>query len=157
MPDARGPTNAAVPPNHARSRISRRASVSAIVAATGLVILGACSDRFMPAPLPSGAVPFGAPSIYRDWWAQVESCSGHSAAFSRVQWFVVPGTDAFVAGGQRDYGLWIEHYRYIVLGEGRIGDSLTVRHEMLHDLSGRLDHPPEYFRHRCAGLVRDAR
>ena len=73
-----------------------------------------------------------------------------------VQWFVVRGADTFVADGRRDYGLWIAHYRYIVLGEGRIGDSLVVRHEMLHDLTGRLDHPAECFQQRCGALVLNA-
>lgn len=116
-------------------------------------ILCACGDRFAPAPLPEGAVPFGPPPIYRTWWGQVEACSGRTGAFSRVQWFVVPGVDFFIANGQRDNGLWIEHYRYIVLGERRVSDSLVVRHEMLHDLLGSLTHPAEYFDQRCGGLV----
>ena len=123
-----------------------------VVVAIGLVIL-ACGDRFAPAPLPEGAVPFGPPPIYRTWWAQVEQCSGESAAISRVRWFAVRGSDSFVANGQRDNGLWIAHYRYIVLGEGRVSDSLVVRHEMLHDLTGSLTHPAEYFDRRCGGLV----
>jgi hypothetical protein len=123
------------------------------ILAVSLAAFAACSDRFVPAPLPEGAVPFGAPPIYQTWWAQVEQCSGHSAAFGRVRWFVVPNADSFIAEGRRDNGIWIEHYRYIVLGESRIGDSLVVRHEMLHDLSGSLGHPAEYFRQKCGGVV----
>jgi len=124
-----------------------------VVVAVTLIVVSACADRFALAPLPDGAVAFGPPPIYRTWWAQVEHCSGRTGAFSRVRWFVVPGADSFIANGQRDNGLWIDHYRYIVLGEGRVNDSLVVRHEMLHDLSGSLAHPTEYFAERCGGLV----
>ncbi len=124
-----------------------------IITTIALTILTACADRFAPAPLPQGAVPFGPPPIYRSWWTQVEQCSGRTGAFNRVRWFVVPGADSFVANGQRDNGLWIEHYRYVVLGEGRVNDSLVVRHEMLHDLSGSIGHPADLFEQRCAGLV----
>ena len=96
---------------------------------------------------------YGPPPIYRTWWAQVEECSGKTGSFGRVRWFVIPGTDSFVANGQQVNGLWIEHYRYIVLAESRVSDSLVVRHEMLHDLSGSVTHPPELFDQRCAGLV----
>ena len=118
-----------------------------------LALVSSCSDRFAPAPLPEGAVPFGPPPIYRTWWGQVEECSGEREAFDRGRWFVMPGVDAFVANGQRVNGLWIQHYRYIVLAENRLMDSLVVRHEMLHDLTGNVGHPPEYFQNRCGGVV----
>ena len=68
--------------------------------------------------------------------------------------FVVPGVDAFPADGRRDNGLWIDHYRYIVLAEAGLSDSLLVRHEMLHDLLDRADHPAGLFVERCGGVVR---
>ena len=118
------------------------------------VILGACAERFMPAPLPAGALPYGPPPAYARWWAAVEQCAGVTAPFERVRWFVVPNGQALIADGQRDDGLWIEHYRYIVLAEGSVSDSLLVGHEMLHDLLGRVDHPPAFFYDACRGVVR---
>lgn len=118
-----------------------------------IAIATACGDRFAPPPLPEGAIPFGPPRVYETWWKDVEECSAFHAPFRRVRWFVVPGEESFVVNGQRDNGLWIEHYRFIILAEARLYDSLVVRHEMLHDLSGSLDHPAEYFQQRCVGVV----
>lgn len=118
------------------------------------LLVAACAERLEPAPLPPDAAPFGPPPLYREWWAQVEACAGRSAAFQRVRWFVVPDGHALVANGQRDDGIWIERYRYIVLAEAWVNDGRLVRHEMLHDLLSRVDHPPEYFRQRCAEIVR---
>jgi hypothetical protein len=113
----------------------------------------ACAERLEPAPLPADAVPFGAPPVYARWWADVEACSGRQAPLARVRWFVVPRVDAFIADGQRDSGLWIGRYRYIVLAESGLSDGLLVRHEMLHDLLDRAGHPAEYFTERCRGVV----
>lgn len=118
------------------------------------LVLAACGDHFGPAPLPAGAVPYGAPASYLRWWQDVERCAGRSAAFDRVRWFVVPGADTFVADGRRVEGVWIEHYRYIVVAEPFMTDSLLVRHEMLHDVLNRVDHPAVYFGEACRGVVR---
>jgi hypothetical protein len=34
-----------------------------------------------------------------------------------------------------------------------VDNAAIVRHEMLHDLLGRGDHPAEYFQRRCAAVV----
>lgn len=118
------------------------------------LLVAACAERLAPVPLPAGAVPYGPPAEYARWWAQVEQCAGVSAPFARVRWFVVPAPQPLIADGQRDDGLWIEHYRYIVLAEPFVTDSFLVRHEMLHDLLGRVDHPPDFFVQACGGVVR---
>lgn len=124
-----------------------------ILRCTILSLVLACAERVAPAPLPSDAVPFGPPAVYAKWWREVEECSGLAAPVARIRWFAVPGAQSFLADGQKDYGVWIEHYRYIVLAEQHLDDSLVVRHEMLHDLLNRVDHPAGYFRERCGGLV----
>ena len=131
---------------------SRVAQILALAVALAVAI--ACAERLEPAPLPPDAVPFGPPPVYAQWWADVEACAGRQAPAGRVRWFVVPRVESFVADGRRDNGLWIDHYRYIVLAESGLSDSLLVRHEMLHDLTGRVDHPAEYFVERCGGVVR---
>jgi hypothetical protein len=41
----------------------------------------------------------------------------------------------------------------VVLASPFIDDPGVVRHEMLHDLLNRGDHPAEYFQGKCAGVV----
>jgi hypothetical protein len=70
-----------------------------------------------------------------------------------VRWYVVPNSDYFVVDGKQYDGMWYSHFHYITLASAYLSSGLVVRHEMLHDLLDRTDHPPEYFRDRCAGLV----
>ena len=35
----------------------------------------------------------------------------------------------------------------------KVENPLVVRHEMLHELLGRGDHPAEYFQRRCGSVV----
>jgi hypothetical protein len=118
-----------------------------------LLLALACRDALAPPELPAGSESLAAPPAYRRWWADVERCSGLVAAFERVEWFVVPGAQWFNYRGGRYDGLWWSHYHWIALAEARVNDSLVVRHEMLHDLLGRADHPPAYFRQACAAVV----
>ena len=45
-----------------------------------------------------------------------------------------------------------DHHVAVLAGE-QVGNGMVVRHEMLHELLGRGDHPAAYFQVRCAGLV----
>ena len=114
----------------------------------------ACRDIVYREPtLPAGAEPFEPPAAYAEWWHQTEACSGREGDFRRVRWFVVPNADYFVVDGRHYEGMWYSHFHYIALASAYVSYGLVVRHEMLHDLLDRVDHPPEYFRDRCGGLV----
>ena len=135
-----------------RRQATRVARGGAALAA--LTTAGACREVVVDPPvLPDGAVPFAAPSQYADWWDDAKRCSGLDGEFERLRWFVVPGTVSFNYQGGRYDGVWWSDYHWIALSEARLQDSMVVRHEMLHDLVGRGDHPSEFFQRRCAGVV----
>ena len=41
----------------------------------------------------------------------------------------------------------------LALAGEKVNNPPSVRHEMLHELLGRGDHPAEYFQRRCATIV----
>lgn len=116
----------------------------------------ACRD-FAAAPvapdLPAGAEALEAPADYAAWWAATERCAGLSGDLSRISWFAIPGRTSFMyQDGQYD-GYWWKGVHWILLAGDKVQNGLIVRHEMLHDLLGRGDHPAEWFQQRCAGVV----
>ena len=119
-----------------------------------MAIAAACHDR-LTAVLPSGAERFSAPAAYRLWWQMVETCSGRSASFDRVQWYVVPGAESLSSTDGGIQGEWFTDGNRIVLaGDSQLDGSL-VRHEMLHSLLGpaAANHPRDQFLGRCGGVV----
>lgn len=131
-------------------RSFRRVAVLLVVPLFAL----ACDDGGISAPLvlPSGVIPFEAPAVYAQWWADVEACSGRTGDMERVNWFVVPNSKWFTIRGVAYDGYWFEYHHEIVLPSANVKDSLVVRHEMLHDLLNDGEHPREYFVERC-GVV----
>ena len=130
---------------------------TAVPFATLFALAGACRDLpFTPltAPeLPATAVSLTPPATYAEWWHTTEECSGIEGDLSRVSWFVVPGRTSFTYGtGQYD-GYWWNGVHWILLAGEKVENPLVVRHEMLHELLGRGDHPAEYFQRRCAAVV----
>jgi hypothetical protein len=106
-----------------------------------IVLLAACGE-VGPMEAELGAVPYDAPPIYREWWAQVESCSGKTGDFDAVRWFEVPGDylpNSF-AGARSDYAA-----QTVVVAANRKLEANVVRHEALHLLLKTSGHPPEYF------------
>jgi hypothetical protein len=92
-----------------------------------------------------------APPQYQSWWAETEACSGLQGAFGRIAWFVVPGVSVFATPQGPEVGRWSrggDGTEIVIAGE-YVGNELVVRHEMLHALLDRRDHPPEYFVDRC--------
>ena len=119
-----------------------------------LAIATACHDR-LTAVLPAGSEPFSAPAAYRLWWQMAETCSGRTASFDRVQWYVVPGASSLSSTDTGLQGEWFADGNRIVLaGESQLDGSL-VRHEMLHSLLGpaAANHPRDQFLGRCGGVV----
>ena len=129
--------------------IGVRAKASALMA---LVLAGACSSA--TDPLPRGALPLDPPAIYATWWEEVEGCAGKTADFAAVSWYYVPGEGGFSAGSKPDVvGVWRPAGNSITLAQYVVDNGLVVRHEMLHAILQRTDHPAEYFVDRCAVLV----
>ena len=88
---------------------------------------------------------------YREWWEATKRCSGLNGRFSRIRWYrMIPAGPIPTEHGPK-VGLWFEgvfHSR-ILLASEYVSSELVVRHEMLHELLGTGDHPPEYFERRC--------
>lgn len=130
----------------------RRSSLAAMVAIA--TVAGGCGDLAVVAPdLPPSAEPLSPLAVYDDWWRATQECSGRSGTLARVSWFVVRGSDSFAYRGVRYDGYWWNGVHWITLAESRVQDPGIVRHEMLHDLLGRGDHPAEFFQQRCRTIV----
>ena len=117
-------------------------------------VAGTVSCGFTTDSLPKGAVPLVTPVIYVTWWSEVEQCSGETVDMSAVKWYYVPGDGGFQAGTSADVvGVWQPAGNTITLAEYVVDNPLVVRHEMLHAVLKRVDHPPEFFVDRCGVLV----
>lgn len=127
-----------------------------VVAAFTLVLSGACEEAVAPdLSLPEGARRFTPEPIFREWWAQVEACAGRRASFDAVSWFMVPGEVPFDAPGVSHavLGYWHPADNRIVLLEWVPNRTSLVRHEALHAILHRSDHPTEYFETRCGHVI----
>jgi hypothetical protein len=114
-----------------------------------------CRDfvRYVDPELPAGAVALDpVPAAFGTWWAEVEQCSGLHGSMAGVRWFQVPQAPYFVYQGVEYDGMWWEN-RWILLAGAYLDYAPVVRHEMLHDLLRRTDHPPEYFQQKCGTKV----
>lgn len=117
-----------------------------------LFIAVGCEDGFAPVPLPPNAFPFTPEPVYRAWWAQIEQCAGRRGSFDAVRWYAVPGEEPFsVPRHPRPvYGYWNAVENHIVLLQYLPNRRAPIiRHEMLHAILQRTDHPREYFVERC--------
>jgi hypothetical protein len=127
----------------------------AVLAAT----LAACGDfPLAPGPIVRPELPAGTESLmplatYADWWRSTENCAGRRGDMSRISWFVVPNHTSFVYANAQYNGYWWNGVHWILLAGEKVTNASIVRHEMLHELLGRGDHPPEFFQVRCAALV----
>lgn len=111
-------------------------------AIVGLFLLAACGDS----PMGPNATPFDPPAIYRSWWVELEACSGLSGSIDGVRFY-----SAASLGGE--LGHWYQDGNRIYLLESRTETEFAVKHEMMHALLQRGDHPPEYFAaDRCGSL-----
>lgn len=117
-----------------------------------LLALAACESP-TGVRLPVSAVRFSPPSIYRQWWALTEQCSGRQGSFDAVSWYVVP--DARTLNGTKGLnGIWYATNQIVIAGANDgISAGELVRHEMLHALLRGGDHPRDMFVRRCGGVV----
>lgn len=117
-----------------------------------VLALAACDSPTAPR-LPAGSVRFTPPSMYRQWWALTEQCSGRQGNYDAISWYVVP--DAYtLPGTNRLGGIWYGDNRIVLAGAyDGISAGDLVRHEMLHALVREGSHPREMFVVRCGGVV----
>jgi len=101
--------------------------------------------------LPALAVRIEAPAHFRTWFEQTEACSGLSATFEAVEWYVVPGVDSFEADGAARVGMWqrVDDKSQIVIAGNYADHEMVVSHEILHHILSREGHPSEMFTERC--------
>lgn len=97
------------------------------------------------------ARPYVPEPVVREWWAQVEACSGLRGDYNRVSWFE---RDNLTHESNR-MGVTLGRadplgYRVVMLVGHRL-DQLRVSHEMLHLLNGPGH--GDVFRVKCAGVV----
>lgn len=106
--------------------------------------------------LPGDVLALGPlPVEYDAWWRATEACADRQGDLATVRWFTTPGDSVRVGTATFD-AYWFAAGNTIVVGRAYVRDGPVVRHEMLHALLGRGDHPAEYFQKRCAGVVRCA-
>ncbi len=121
----------------------------------------ACGDPAGPNALfPAGAVRvLPVPAEYLQWWMEVEGCSGLGGDVRRVRFYVMPDVYAWWAQDLGAYvmGGWTARGNRITVGAFLKDDAGLVRHEMLHALLQRGDHPVVYFVKRCGPLLASAR
>jgi hypothetical protein len=136
---------------------ARPSSVRSTIAIGAIALACAGCRDFTAAPvapdLPAGAQTLVPPPEYVAWWTATEKCAGRSGDLARVSWFSLPGRTSFTYLDSQYNGYWWDGVHWILLAGEKVQDGLLVRHEMLHELLGRGDHPAEYFQQRCAGIV----
>ncbi|MBK8250999.1 MAG: hypothetical protein IPK85_26920 [Gemmatimonadetes bacterium] len=121
-----------------------------------LLVSMACQSAVAPRPLPPGSREFIPEAIYRRWWQQMEQCAGRTAPFDAVRWFLIPGDVPFrIAGHDRPaLGYWDPADNRIVLLEFLPDRRASyIRHEALHAILRRVDHPDAYFVQKCGATI----
>jgi hypothetical protein len=137
--------------------MTRRTLVTRSTVAFATFALGiGCRDTPLaptPPDLPAGAQALTPLPDYAEWWQATENCSGLHGNLSRITWFVMPGRTSFLYGDNQYDGYWWNGVHWILLAGDKVTNPFIVRHEMLHELLGRGDHPAKYFQQECAGVV----
>jgi hypothetical protein len=86
----------------------------------------------------------------------MEACAGRAAPFDAVTWYLVPGETPFRVPrhAQPVLGYWDPADNRIVLLEFLPERRAPyIRHEALHAILGRTDHPAAYFDTRCGATI----
>ena len=107
----------------------------------------------VPVALPSGAVAFDPPEVYRTWWTMVEACSGVSGSFAHLGWYRATASAVEARGGKDVEAYYDYTAKRVVVAEEAVYAGRTIRHEMLHALRGQPGHPARVFLDACGGVV----
>lgn len=94
-----------------------------------------------------------APPTYELWWSELEACSGIQRDFSAVNFYVVPNAYQVTVGGVSYWGYWIRKGNKIIMADAWMSSEKWVKHEEMHALLQRSDHPIEYFDGNCGDLT----
>lgn len=114
-------------------------------------LLATCGCGDVLAPPPSAVPLHPLPEEYTAWWTLTERCAGVERRLDRVRFMVVP--EPTIPGTEDVTGAWYRDVNTIVFAGGRERIGSIVRHEMLHAIVDRTDHPRSAFVDRCAGIV----
>lgn len=85
-------------------------------------------------------------------WQAVQGCSGLSGRSEAVAVFSVPG-DHIMLDGRKIVAYWTSSSNSIYVASFYLTSDPVLRHEILHALLHRGDHPPAYFIEKCGALV----
>ncbi len=120
------------------------------------LVAAGCKEPLEAVSLPPNAFEFTPEPVYRAWWAQIEQCAGRGSDFDAVRWYAVPGEVPFrVPTHSRPvYGYWDAVANHVVLLQYLPNRRAPIiRHEALHAIIKRTDHPREYFVQRCGDVI----
>jgi len=106
-----------------------------------VLALVACSSPVEPSQPP--------PTEYREWYAEVEACSGLRGDFDRIHWTTQPDV---IVDGHSYYGYWYTD-NTIVIRSDLVDYKHLVQHEEMHSLLRSGQHPSEYFNQKCGDLI----
>jgi hypothetical protein len=99
---------------------------------------------------PPGAERFVPPNYYAQWWVELEDCVQLYGDVMRIRWYRLNvgglGFPCPFAASGICTGLW-EPPHDVLLAQTAWWSEPIVKHEMLHDLSGRSDHEHFGFAH----------
>lgn len=98
-----------------------------------LALLAGCGDVLGP----NDAGPYSPPSYYASWYSAMEQCTGLLGKYRDIRWI-----ELATASVRDGFNVWGEyrpasHTIAIVPTTDRIVDSVTVTHEMIHDILWR--------------------
>lgn len=140
--------------SHRRSPLVRGGAAALTLSA--LACRGDAPTSSGAAALPNDTVALTTlPVEYDAWWRATEACAGVPGDLAAVRWYTTPG-DSVRVGSTTFDAYWFAAGNTIVVARPYVRDGPVVRHEMLHALLRRGDHPAAYFQERCARLVRCA-
>jgi hypothetical protein len=132
--------------------ISRKRFDASLCWVVLLAVITACETPLGPLePLPSSALRFDPPEQYLSWWRLTEACSGRTHQPEGIKWYVVPMATSFATSSGSLTAQWSrgsDGARIVISGAYQSSE-MVVRHEMLHALLDRGDHPSQYFIDRC--------
>lgn len=138
--------------NLVRNLVSIGEVATSPVSNTALVLvcvglLTACEN-----PVMAGVEPFDPPPIYREWYAELEKCSGLRGDYDALRFYTA---ESIVAGGKPKGGYW-RPPDTITLQNNAVASVFAwfiVKHEMMHDLLQDGSHPVGYFSGVCGDLT----